>query len=177
MVCLPQLTPLHPQTPNLCPQAPWSCFFLLGCRQLHLLGVEWGQGRDAKISSPLSPPPPRAKGKPCSWGVILAVSGSCCVDGILLLLGSSPKPSIPWDRQGPPIPLPFAQSCRNHFIAVSREPSSLSSQVWGSLWQPGLQELLSSGEGRPEQYQGQIVSNLVPRAEKLSCWPFTFPRS
>ena len=32
--------------------------------------------------------PHRAKGKLCSWGKIQAVSGACCVDGMLPLLGA-----------------------------------------------------------------------------------------
>lgn len=98
---------------------------------------------------------PRAKGKPRFWGVILAVSGSCCIDGILHLLGVLTKP-ISWGRQGPPIPLSFAQSCRNHFIAISREPSSLRSQVWRSLW------LVARAAKTPELWGGKTWT--VPRA-------------
>lgn len=82
IVCLLQLTHYtlgHPDS-ALRLLDPVSTFWVVGSFILW----EWSGG-----SGELEKFPGPTEGKPRSWGVILAVSGSCCVDG------GSHSPSVP----------------------------------------------------------------------------------
>lgn len=119
-------------------------------------GGRWGAGRISR--------PHRAEGEPRPEGCP-GRSWSCyCISC------GSHSPSASGGRRDAAVPFLLAWSHRNHFIAVSREPPSLSSRVWASLGLPGLQECRTGSEERLGRRHLQFISNLLPRAGQCGLW-------